>query len=1158
LFFSTGENLKNLQDVFGKISPELMTCFSNLVFFKQADPDDCDTGLLIGAIQDNLLPTLDTLMSNTTGKVVEGATKIIDKFIENINEDIKQKSLLDLQKYVDILEKVHSGSVDLQTLNILNDTLVSDLKFPMHLNIPAFDSYIKMFKVLDKEPHAQTKGRLVELIETTYKNAKKDYKAQVTTLEQSIYGDLDKSFKEICDNFVKIYSGYDKLPLKQSKSLNAKLQQSKDLNQKFKGLIASFPVSGSFSLASVIEKIEIDILTSMNNSEILGAIGTIKGVLKTLEQTKVDGIKIQQPNVQKYLVELSQTVGAIQNLYTNLSDKYVEVFDQDISISIKEFMLKTTNFYKASHADKVKQKLLCKILEGSAAFVQSPTVSNLFKCIEDIRDKLISNGIGLDISDLNDIMITIDTASSLEDPSKLLNYDNWKSRISETSQLITAEDYAGMIRDSIKSNISDLSINIEKCIQNIASDSKSSSIGLIIKKLEWLKDIMSSFLEKPVDLGYFIGYFSEHLKHYPLSIQKPLAQLSAINEPGIKIDIEMVSELIKLPNKIQEAVNWYGEVSKMYNHLSTTNAPSAYVEVKDSNFKSFIKNIGADGAKNIESDAIKVSQLTALVKSTWGDIPNVKQENSYETVTITGNCVKMSDISQYVTPNTKLVKIKCLNTIIIDQDLIAPTTNMIVVAPRWKVQGNVAINLCGKNAESLGVLKALDGVGYKVGKNGQDGTDGLPGLPGINGGNFYGMGYEFIGLNNLTINTSGGKGSKGQEGGKGADGQAGQDASVANNSGVHGTMYKGFPGGIGGHGGKGGAGGIGGHTGKIEILKGLDILFGNFICEQGENGLNGTSGLPGVGSKDGNDYYYHSYQQGYTAGGGKNTYTAYRTVVDQKVIPISTKATDGINPIEKNTLNQQRPESLKTVDQFLQSQIKDIKVAFQAEFDFSIKLNSDFVDKLQTPMLINFLKESNIVEPGTSFGDGDTNFDGYGMSIHEHESYWNAYSKEGIIKLLQLRLESAQIEGIKIVCPNYVWDGSIEVAEKLNNEIIARISSDNKQETLLVVLNLYGKHWVGMVVEKNDSEITISYMDPEQGEVPKLLQDLLENRMLQEYPEYTINFAKVEVEQQRYNNCGPEVIENFIEYLTEERVNQEDVSAIHSLIFEDTLLLGNI
>ncbi len=45
-----------------------------------------------------------------------------------------------------------------------------------------------------------------------------------------------------------------------------------------------------------------------------------------------------------------------------------------------------------------------------------------------------------------------------------------------------------------------------------------------------------------------------------------------------------------------------------------------------------------------------------------------------------------------------------------------------------------------------------------------------------------------------------------------------------------------------------------------------------------------------------------------------------------------------------------------------------------------------------------------------------------------------------------------------------------------------------------------------------------------------------------------------QVEAQKYNNCGSEVIENFMQYLTGERVDQESAVAVHSMLLEDALI----
>lgn len=46
----------------------------------------------------------------------------------------------------------------------------------------------------------------------------------------------------------------------------------------------------------------------------------------------------------------------------------------------------------------------------------------------------------------------------------------------------------------------------------------------------------------------------------------------------------------------------------------------------------------------------------------------------------------------------------------------------------------------------------------------------------------------------------------------------------------------------------------------------------------------------------------------------------------------------------------------------------------------------------------------------------------------------------------------------------------------------------------------------------------------------------------------------LKVEQQQYSNCGPEVVENFMLYLTGERLSQEEAVPYHSELLERELL----
>jgi hypothetical protein len=181
------------------------------------------------------------------------------------------------------------------------------------------------------------------------------------------------------------------------------------------------------------------------------------------------------------------------------------------------------------------------------------------------------------------------------------------------------------------------------------------------------------------------------------------------------------------------------------------------------------------------------------------------------------------------------------------------------------------------------------------------------------------------------------------------------------------------------------------------------------------------------------------------------------------------------------------------------------------------------------------------------------NFSGQGNGEYEAADPWMEYTKEGMNKLLELRLEAADQKDIKTIMPNYIYDGSEESANQLANEI-----SINLEERSLVVLNLFGKHWVGLVIEKGDKTIDIQYMDSEQEMIPPLLQEQLINQITINCPGHNIQFTDTELEPQKYNNCGPEVIENITSHLLGwgRTTSQEDAVAIHSALFEDSLMSG--
>jgi len=190
---------------------------------------------------------------------------------------------------------------------------------------------------------------------------------------------------------------------------------------------------------------------------------------------------------------------------------------------------------------------------------------------------------------------------------------------------------------------------------------------------------------------------------------------------------------------------------------------------------------------------------------------------------------------------------------------------------------------------------------------------------------------------------------------------------------------------------------------------------------------------------------------------------------------------------------------------------------------------------------------------------------GHGLNRHNsHElDYWHEYNSAGMHQLLFLRLLTAGVVNTKVLNPNYVWNepGSSVVVERLGKEIIDVFKDINNVHTVnkvMVPLNLYGKHWVGLVVEKASTakDMKVVFIDPEQRTIPEALRLGLISKLSKENPTVKIEFEELKVSAQKYNNCGPEVIEAITKYCTGERIHEEDVPYVYSVLYEEMLLLG--
>jgi hypothetical protein len=156
------------------------------------------------------------------------------------------------------------------------------------------------------------------------------------------------------------------------------------------------------------------------------------------------------------------------------------------------------------------------------------------------------------------------------------------------------------------------------------------------------------------------------------------------------------------------------------------------------------------------------------------------------------------------------------------------------------------------------------------------------------------------------------------------------------------------------------------------------------------------------------------------------------------------------------------------------------------------------------------------------------------------------YTMSGITKILALRsrIQTLARTGNVTILPNYY-----SFRREDNN--ISQIFLELRQRTetnVLVPLSLYDKHAVGVmfVAQGDGSGYKAFYLDPENTVIPEGLATIFKDNGYQ--------IEQLPTEGQKYTNCGPEVIENFMLYLTGERLSQEDAIVNNSRLVEQELL----
>ena len=199
-----------------------------------------------------------------------------------------------------------------------------------------------------------------------------------------------------------------------------------------------------------------------------------------------------------------------------------------------------------------------------------------------------------------------------------------------------------------------------------------------------------------------------------------------------------------------------------------------------------------------------------------------------------------------------------------------------------------------------------------------------------------------------------------------------------------------------------------------------------------------------------------------------------------------------------------------------------------------------FADKLRNIIPKGVLKTVTDEPVALAGNDIDRNDDING--IHH---YFGKYTLDAINSILELRIKDAGIANVQVVSSNYSF---IDSSNNNMDKLIIELSAIDVP-VILVPLNLFNKHAVGLMFIKQESGTMLYYIDPENQQIPFSLEQI--------FKEYQLDTKELRLETQKYANCGPEVVENFMLCLTGKRLSQEEAISYHSLLVERKLLNGD-
>jgi tetratricopeptide (TPR) repeat protein len=230
--------------------------------------------------------------------------------------------------------------------------------------------------------------------------------------------------------------------------------------------------------------------------------------------------------------------------------------------------------------------------------------------------------------------------------------------------------------------------------------------------------------------------------------------------------------------------------------------------------------------------------------------------------------------------------------------------------------------------------------------------------------------------------------------------------------------------------------------------------------------------------------------------------------------------------------------------------LNNLALAYKKSGDLDRSLEYQNRAKMMKDARKKSLKKKPLKKPHGQGKKGKKEFKGQG-TLGYVDSGYPEYYNSGLDQILELRLNSLGSNSNAVALKFRYFEEGLGSAGQLARDVMVTFS-DSSIQIVLAPFNLYGKHWLGLLFRNLGAVLEVTYMDSEQVSMLPELRAGLENGLA--VNGYESRFLEARLAPQRYNNCGYEVIENFVYYLTGARATQEAAVYVHSLLVENSLL----